>query len=86
MMSAVIASSAEGNYMYTTKVPGPDSDEDANEIGSDGENGPYPRLGCMYDAEDKYIYQLRVERADKNRRVYAEAHFSRTCLPRCGLI
>ena len=33
-MSEVIAVSAEGNYLYTTKVPRPDSDEDASEIGS----------------------------------------------------
>ena len=49
-MSAVIASSAEGNCMYTTKAPGPDSEEDANEI---GENELYPLSGCMDEAEDE---------------------------------
>ena len=61
--------------MYTTKFPGPDSEENANEIGSDGEKELYPRLGCMHDAENENIYQLRVERADRNRRIYAEAQF-----------
>ena len=75
MISPVISSSAEENFMYTAKTPGPDSNEDASEIGSDGENELYPRVGCMHDAEDKYIYQLRVERADRNRQIYAEAQF-----------
>ena len=73
MISAVIASSAEGNYMYTTKAPGPDSEEDSSEIWSDEENEPYPLSSCTDDAEDEYIYQVRVERANINRRVYAEA-------------
>ena len=30
-------------------------------------------MGCLYTAEDEYIYQLRVEQADRNRRIYAEA-------------
>ena len=54
-MSAGIASSAKGNYMYTTKAPGPDSEEDASEIGSDGENELYPLSGCMNEAEDENI-------------------------------
>ena len=58
--------------MYTTKVPGPDSEEDASEIGSDRENKLYPRPTCMYDAENDYIYQLRVKRADRNRRIYPD--------------
>ena len=52
MILAVIASSTEENYMYTTKAPAPDSVEDACEIGNDGENELNSPSGCMDDAED----------------------------------
>ena len=45
--------------MYTTKIPGPDSEEDASKIKSVGENDLYPQSGCMDEAEDEYIYQVR---------------------------
>ena len=76
--------SAEGNYLYTTKVPRADYDEDASEIGSDGEDN-HSRVDCMPNGEDEYIYNLRVKRADRNRQIYTEAQFQ-DVLPRLGLI
>ena len=73
-VSEVITASAEGNYLYTTKVPRPDFDEDASEIGSDEED-EYSRVGFMPNGEEEYIYQLRVKQADRNRRIYTKAQF-----------
>ena len=68
-VAVVIAASAEGNYLYTTRSPTFVSDEDESEIGSDGED-EVRRCVRMIDDADVYIYKLRVERADRKRKVY----------------
>ena len=50
----------EGNYLYTTRSPTSVSEEDASEIGSDGED-ENRRLGRMTDDNDVYIYKRSVE-------------------------
>ena len=72
-VSEVIAASAEGYYMCTTKVQRPDFDEVASEIGSDEEDELNRKVGQLPNGEDQYNYQLRVERADRNRQIYTEA-------------
>ena len=60
--------------MYTTIVPRPDSNEDESEIGSDGED-EHRKLNNTPNDKEEYIYKLRVELADSNRRIFTEAHF-----------
>ena len=36
VIAELIAVSTEGSYLYTTKIPSPESDEDVSEIESDG--------------------------------------------------
>ena len=71
-VAVVITASAEGNYLYTTKVSMFDFDEDASKIESDEED-EHRRVGRMPNDEDLYIYKLRVKRADRKRRIYTEA-------------
>ena len=76
-VSELIAATAERNHRYMAKVPRLDcvsSDEDASEIRSDGKD-KHRRLANMPNGKDEYIYQLRVERADRNRRIYTDAKF-----------
>ena len=73
-VSEVITASVKGNNFNTTKVLRSDSDKDASEIGSDKED-EHSRVGDMPNSEEEYIYQLRVEQADRNRRTYTEAQF-----------
>ena len=75
VIAEVIAVSVEGNYLHTTKVPWPDSDEDASEIESDEENELNRSVGHLPRGEEEYIYKLRVERADRNTQIYSEAQF-----------
>ena len=80
-MSDVISSSAEGNYICTTKFTRPDSDEGASEIGSDEED-EHSRVEYMPNGEAEYIYELKIKRADRNRKICTEAQlkdvFTRT--------
>ena len=71
-VSDIISSGAERNYMCTTKVTRPDSDEDVSQIGSDEEN-EHSRVEYMPNGEVEYIYKLRVKRADRNKKIYTEA-------------
>ena len=62
--------------MYTTKLPSSDSEKDAIEIGSNGEPEQTERKIFMRRDNDEFIYRLRVERAQWNRRIKtAEAKF-----------
>ena len=80
----VIAASAEGNYLHMTRFLMSGFDEDASEIGNDGDN-ENRRFGRITNDKDVYIYKLRVERANKKRQVYIRQN-SRMCLLRLGLI
>ena len=73
-VSEVITASADGNNLYTAKVPRPDSDKDASKFRSDEED-EHCSVDNMPNGEDENIYQLRVERTNRNRRIYAEAQF-----------
>ena len=71
-VAVVIAASAEGNYLYTTRSATSSSSEDESGIGSDGED-EVRRSIKMTNDEDLYIYKLRVERADRKRNIYTQA-------------
>ena len=55
------------------KVSSSDTEEEENEIGSDGELELAERTISMDWNKDDYIYLQGVERADKNRRINTEA-------------
>ena len=61
--------------MYTTKIPSSDSESDTSEIRSDRNAEQNKRTICMQKKDDENIYSLKVELANKNRRIDTEAQF-----------
>ena len=80
-IAELFAVRTKGNYRYTTKVPRPDSDENASEIESDGEDELNRRVGHLPQSKKEYIYKLRVEQGDRNRRIYIEAQVKDVSTP-----
>ena len=71
--------------MYTTRVPSSDTEDEVSEIGSDGKPNRIERTICMDKDNNEYIYRLRVERADTNRKINS-GRSTKVFLLRLGLI